>query len=77
MAVVVTMLSILRGIRVPDGMLIHYPCLITDIQHFYPSSLYSLDDPLLSTSFIKYCLQSIFKKGGNPKNNPIFSPIYA
>ena len=48
MCVAVTILSIIKGIKVPHAMLLNYPALSTDIELFHPSMLISLDEMLLS-----------------------------
>lgn len=48
MCVAVTILAILRGVKLPEGILMHYPAISTDINEFFPSLLLGLDDTLLS-----------------------------
>lgn len=71
----VTVLAILRGVRLPTGLILHYPALMLDLNSFFPSTLYALDDPILMTSFLKFCLAS-FVKNGDPSKNPIMSPLF-
>jgi hormone-sensitive lipase len=71
----VTILSILRGVQVPSGLILHYPALMTDLNRFYPSTLIALDDPILNQSFLKFCLKSFLKNGGNASLNPLISPV--
>lgn len=44
---VVTILSILRGFRLPSMLLLHYPALTLDLNSFMPSTIFALDDPIL------------------------------
>lgn len=43
----VALLSVIRGFRRPDGLILHYPCLSTEAR-FFPSNLLCLDDAILS-----------------------------
>jgi acetyl esterase/lipase len=47
-----------------------------DLNSFYPSTLIALDDPILMQSFLKFVISS-FVKNGNPKVNPVLSPVFA
>jgi acetyl esterase/lipase len=60
---------------VPTGLCMHYPALSTDLNTFFPSTLIALDDPVLSQSFLKFCLASFGKNGGNASKNPLMSPV--
>ena len=51
LAVAVSFLASLRGFRLPDGLLNIYPVYSVGTK-FYPSSLLSLDEELLSTVFL-------------------------
>jgi acetyl esterase/lipase len=53
LCILVTMMAIMRGTRVPDGIFLMYPVLDLDRKEFYPSRLFSIDDPLLSTGLQK------------------------
>jgi acetyl esterase/lipase len=75
-AVAVTTLAILRGFRVPDGILLHYPTGNTNVNHFFPSSLLTLDDPLLNFSLMLYVSAAFTRKGGDTSKNCILSTIY-
>jgi acetyl esterase/lipase len=75
-AVAVTTLAILRGFRVPDGILLHYPTGNSNRNHFFPSSLLTLDDPLLNFSLMFYVGAAFTRKGGNASKNCILSTIY-
>lgn len=37
LAVSVSILAVLRGFRIPDGILMHYPVLTMDTSRFFPS----------------------------------------
>lgn len=75
-AIAVTTLAILRGFRIPDGLLLHYPTGNCNKSHFFPSSMLSLDDPLLNFSLMFYVGTAFTRKGGDSSNNAIISPIY-
>lgn len=44
--------------RKPDSILLIYPCLVIDLNHFSPSYLMALEDPILSAGFLKVCIDS-------------------
>jgi len=73
----VTIMSILRGVKKPSALCLNYPALCVDLNKFLPSTVFALDDPILNQSFLKYCLHSFTKNGGNPARNPLLSPIVA
>jgi acetyl esterase/lipase len=77
LAVAVSILAVLRGFRKPDGLLLHYPVFSIDSQRFFPSMLLSMDEELLSQSFMKFCLACFIRNGGNPGKSSILSPINA
>lgn len=54
----VTIMAIMRGYRVPDGLILAYPGLSLSKWDFIPSMLLSLDDPILPYPFLKMCLDS-------------------
>ena len=76
-AVTVAMLASLRGFRKPDAILCHYPVFCIDLNRFVPSVLLSVDEELLSSAFLDFCLTAFTRKGGKTDSNPILSPIYA
>jgi len=73
----VTLMAILRGFKVPSFLMAHYPATYVDISTFFPSSLMSLDDPLVTSSFLKYCFLSFNKDGRASQRNPLLGPLYA
>jgi len=73
----VTMLAMLRGFRIPDGIFCHYPVLTIDPLKFMPSHLLSLDEELLNPAFMTFCFSCFTRKGGNADRNCIMSPIIA
>jgi hypothetical protein len=53
-----------------------YPSLLSDLKHYSPSILLSLDDFLLSMDMLLFSLISLHhEQTGNPYLNPIASPI--
>ncbi len=77
LALSVTYLSIFRGFRKPDALLVHYPVWSVDINRFFPSSMFSVDEDLLSQPFLKLALACFIRRGGNPDKSPICSPVLA
>jgi acetyl esterase/lipase len=75
-AVAVITLAILRGFRVPDGLLLHYPTGNSNVNHFFPSNLLTLDDPLLNFSLMYYVSAAFSRKGGDTSKNCMLSTIY-
>ena len=73
----VTMLAMLRGFRLPDGLMTLYPVLSLKITEFFPSNLMMIDDEIISTGFLTFCAACVVRKGGNPDVNPLASPIHA
>lgn len=69
-------LAILRNFRVPDGILMHYPTGNSNVNHFFPSNMLCLDDPLLNISLMLYVAGAFARKGGDTSRNCIMSPIY-
>ena len=61
----VSFLSCLRGFRKPDGVIMLYPVFSVGTK-FYPSTLLSLDEELLSTTFLKFVLACFTKNISNP-----------
>lgn len=57
----------------PDGLLLSYPAVILDRDFYSPSYLISLDDYIISHSFIKLCAESYVR--GDPKTDPLLSPL--
>ena len=72
----VAMLAILRGFRKPDSIFAHYPVLFADFKAF-PSLLLTIDEWLLSETFMSCVFGCFMRNGGNPKINPILSPFVA
>jgi acetyl esterase/lipase len=48
LVVLVTIMAIQRGIRVPDSIFLTYPSVDLDPRRFYPSRLLNLDDDVIS-----------------------------
>lgn len=75
-ATAVTSLAILRNFRVPDGLVLHYPSASSNPGHFFPSTLLTLDDLLLNLNLLFFVGSAFTRKGGDPTQNCIMSPIY-
>lgn len=54
----ITMLAIQYGYRRPDQLILAYPALVMSKSYVFPSMIYSLIDPILSTNFLEVCLES-------------------
>ena len=79
-AVACTSRAIQSGGRVPDGLLLPYPALCMDPDHYTPSLTLSLDDMVLNYTFLKSCLaaylqDSTLDPAADPKLSPIYAPI--
>ena len=70
-------MCLLRGFRLPDGIVPIYPALTMNIFRFFPSTLMMADDEVISVGFVAFCMACITRKGGNFKTNPLMSPIEA
>jgi acetyl esterase/lipase len=57
-------------------MLLHYPTGNCNVNHFFPATMLTIDDPLLSLNLMMYICSAIMRKGGNPAKNFLLSPIY-
>ena len=75
-ATAVVTLAILRGFRVPDSLLLHYPTGNCNPNHFFPSTMLTLDDPILGLPLMLYVGSAFARKGGDPSNNCLLSTIY-
>mmetsp|Transcript_31201 Transcript_31201/g.23189 ORF Transcript_31201/g.23189 Transcript_31201/m.23189 type:complete len:95 (+) Transcript_31201:999-1283(+) len=71
------MMALLRGFKLPSFLMCHYPATCLDMQQFFPSFLLSLDDPVVNSTFLKFCILSFNKDERASKLNPILSPLYA
>jgi len=71
----VTLRCIQTGEQAPSGLLLTYPCVNLDIQHFSPSLVLCLEDPLVPYSFLKLCAQCYLRPSDSPKSDPYLSPI--
>ena len=73
----VSLLAMLRGFRVPDGIFAHYPVFQLDPLGFMPSMLLSVDEELLGQGFLLFALACFTRKGGNADKNCLISPLLA
>ena len=76
LSVSVAILALLRGFRVPDAILSSYPVCMINRNRFFPSVLFSMDEEVLSQTFMQFALTCFLRKGGNP-DNPVLSPSAA
>jgi hormone-sensitive lipase len=76
LACAITQICIFEGFRKPDGLVMSYPSLLSDLKIFTPSVLLCLDDFLLSKDMLLFSLISLHSERiGNPFTNPLASPI--
>lgn len=69
-------MCIMEGFRKPDGCVLNYPSLATDLKLFQPSILLCLDDFLMSKDMLLFSLVALHNgRVGNAYFNPIASPI--
>jgi len=52
-----------------------YPACCTSVNKFIPSTLFALDDVLLSTGFLEFCLKSFIPEDVNSMTNYLASPL--
>lgn len=79
LAIGLTMLAIKLGARIPDGLMLSYPCLVVTSNRFTPSFLNILSDPILTYEFLNVCMDSYYKdqKIHDGDKDPFLSPLYA
>jgi hormone-sensitive lipase len=76
LACAITQICIFEGFRKPDGLVMSYPSLLSDLKIFTPSILLCLDDFLLSKDMLLFSLISLHSERiGNSFINPLASPI--
>jgi len=76
LAVVLTILLIQHGLRLPDGLVLAYPALNLTLQ-WSPSRLLSAFDPLLSIDLLELILQSYVPADVDASRDPYLSPCIA
>ncbi len=70
--------AIQAGTRVPDGLVLPYPPLNMDPDHYTPSFTLSLDDMVMNYTFLKSCQAAYVQNSAlDPKNDPFLSPVSA
>ena len=70
--------AIQAGIRVPDGLVLPYPPLNMDPDHYTPSFTLSLDDMVMNYTFLKSCQAAYVQSSAlDPRNDPFLSPVSA
>lgn len=68
LAIGVTTMSINRNFRKPDRCMLIYPSTITCIDHYWPSLLSAMDDPLLSATFLNLISRNYLPKSDDMRN---------
>ena len=76
LCIALTLLCIMRRFRKPDGLSLIYPACCSNINHFFPSNLLALDDPLLTGKLMNYVATAFMSKGGDATKNMILTPVY-
>ncbi|CAI2359787.1 unnamed protein product [Moneuplotes crassus] len=64
----VTLLSLLKNCKVPTGLSLIYPAMLVSRTHFSPSMLYSLDDYILNTVVLDFCVKCYDTKNSGDKD---------
>lgn len=75
LALVITMLAIQKGFRIPDMLLLYYPATSISAKRMFPSILYSLIDPILNINIVLMMFKCYLMNGGEPDKDPFISPI--
>lgn len=74
----VTLKAIMMNFPLPCGLLAYYPALDLTRERFTESLLLSLEDPILSHTYLKICLDSYLKDTKcDPRTHPLISPLNA
>lgn len=68
-------LAIQKSVKIPDGIHIIYPSLCLNPIHFTPSLLLSLDDMMLSSSFLILVQNSYPTKNMQMNDHYLISPL--
>ena len=70
--------AIQNGFRLPDGLVLPYPPLNMEPDHYTPSFTLSLDDMVMNYTFLKSCQAFYVQSAGlDPRNDPFLSPVSA
>ena len=69
-------LAIQKDWRLPDGLILLYPTLITSFVHISPSIMLSIDDYILNIMFIELVLTSYTDPHSGLSNHHLLSPFY-
>lgn len=69
-----TILAIVNNFRIPDGIMPVYPAISTNLSDFVPSSLCALDDWVLTSGFLSYCMESFIAYRVNIGTNFLINP---
>ena len=68
--------AIQSGSRLPDGLVLPYPALNLDPDHYTPSLTLSLDDMVMNYTFLKSCQAFYIQNSSlDPRNDPYLSPV--
>ena len=70
-----TYLLLIKGMRLPNLIVMAYPALKISINPFSLSYLNSLYDPLVDYNLLTFCLRSYVGEGNDP-DDPFLSPLY-
>jgi len=73
----ITMLAIQHGFRKPDEIIMWYPALSMDKNFVFPSCLYALIDPILSTNFLSICLEAYLNDDCEPDKDHYLTTFLA
>jgi len=75
LAIGVTMKAIMEGLRVPDGLIAHYPCLDMTVSPTASRIIFT-NDIMVSAHVMKLCLDA-YVTSDIDLRDPLISPLYA
>ena len=75
LALSMTLAAIQKGYRVPDGLLLGYPCTNLDSSRFSPSYFLTLNDVIVPHTALWTCLRSYVTDFSSFSSNPYINPL--
>jgi hormone-sensitive lipase len=75
LAIAITNKALDTGFRVPDGLLLAYPCVTLNRKIFSYSLMLTLEDMLLPFKFLEMCLDSYLNETDDPCTDYYLSPL--
>ena len=65
----------LNKVRAPNDLILFYPAMSCNDEHFTPSFMFSLNDFMLNYSALRMCSLFYVSEGQQPSKNPFISPV--